>query len=141
MSFILALVATFGLFVMTYLVFKLLRVALRLPAEVRARRERHLRARAADDLSRAIAALLSGQVEHARHLADAAVRKEESPLARLAAAFAAVETGDAHAAREYLDEIKDNGTGELSTACQMLARRLSDLETLAGDVVAGQPPR
>lgn len=141
MSFILALFATFGLFVLTYLVFKLLRVALRLPAEVRARRERRLRARAADDLSRAIAALLSGQPEHARRLADAAARKDENPLARLAAACAAVEEGDARGARDYLDGIKENGVGELSAARQALARRLDNIETRAGGAAPGALPR
>jgi HemY protein len=131
MSFILALVATFGLYVLTYALFKLLRVALRLPAEVRARRERRLRDRSADDLSRAVAALLSGQEAQARLLADAALRKHRQPLAALVAARAAIGQGDDAGARTYLDGMAGNQAGELIAARQSLARELAE---------AGPPP-
>ncbi len=126
MSFVLALVVTFGLYALTYIVFKLLRVALRLPAEVRARRERRLRARSADSTSRAVAALLSGQHEHARQLADLARRSDKSPLVALVAAHAAAELCDAQGARAYLDSVAGNEVGELTVAKQAIARRLDD---------------
>jgi HemY protein len=124
MSFVLVLAVTFSLYLLTYAVFKLLRVALRLPAEVRLRREQRLRARSADNTSRAVAALLSGQHEHARHLADLARHHDKSPLVALIAAQAAAELGDAEAARAYLDGVAGNEAGELTAARQAISSRL-----------------
>jgi HemY protein len=127
MSFVLLLAVTFGLYLLTYAAFKLLRVALRLPAEVRIRRERRLRERSADDTSRALAALLSGQHAHARHLADLARHHDKSPLVALVAALAATELGDADAAQAYLDGVTGNDVGELTAARQAIAARLAAL--------------
>jgi HemY protein len=124
MSFILALALTFGLYVLTYAVFKLLRVALRLPAEVRARRERRLRERCADDASRAVAALLAGQDAHARLLAESSLRRQANPLAALVAARVALAAGDAEGARARLDGMVTNEVGELIAARQALVAQL-----------------
>jgi HemY protein len=124
MSFILAIALTFCLYVLTYVAFKLLRVALRLPAEVRARRERRLRERAADDLSRAVAALISGQEAHARKLAEASLRRQRNPLAVLVAARSALEQGDAAGARAHAESITASDVGELIAARQAVMARL-----------------
>jgi HemY protein len=124
MSFILALALTFGLYVLTYMVFKLLRVALRLPAEVRARRERRLRERGADDASRAVAALLSGQEAHARMLAESSLRRHANPIASLIVARAALASGDIEGARARLDAMVTNDVGEMIAARQALAAEL-----------------
>jgi HemY protein len=136
MSFVVALAATFGIYVLTYVLFKLLRVTLRLPAEVRVRRERRLRARAADSASRAIAALLSAQPAHARQLAEQSRRADRSPLLALVAAYAAVEQGDVEAARAYLAEVAVSDIGELNAARQAITRRLELLTTDKPDAVA-----
>lgn len=133
MSFVLLLAVTFGLYLLTYTAFKLLRVALRLPAEVRIRRERRLRERAADNTSRSVAALLSGQHEHARMLADLARHHDKSPLVALVAAQAAAELGDSEAARAYLDSITGNEVGELTAARQAIGGRLPEPEAPVGN--------
>jgi HemY protein len=124
MSFILALAMTFALFVLTYIVFKLLRVALRLPVEVRARRERRLRDRAEDDLSRAVAALLSGQEAHARELAERSLRRHANPLAALVAARAALVSGDVPGARGLVEGMAVDDIGELAAARQAILVQL-----------------
>lgn len=134
MSFVVALAATFGVYLLTYALFKLLRVTLRLPADVRVRRERRLRARAADSASRAIAALLSAQPAHARQLAEQSRRADRSPLLALVAAHAAVEQGDVEAARAYLAEVAVSDIGELNAARQAIARRLDTLADTRQDV-------
>ncbi len=136
MSFILALALTFCLYVLTYVAFKLLRVALRLPAEVRARRERRLRERAADDLSRAVAALISGQEAHARKLAEASLRRQRNPLAELVAAQSALALGDASGARTHAENVASGDVGELIAARQAVVARL---ETLAMETPALPP--
>ncbi len=127
MSFILAIALTFCLYVLTYVAFKLLRVALRLPAEVRARRERRLRERAADDLSRAVAALISGQEAHARKLAEASLRRQRNPLAELVAAQSALALGDAGSARAHAENVMSGDVGELIAARQVVVARLDTL--------------
>lgn len=134
MSFILALVATFGIFVLTYIVFKLMRVALRLPAEVRARRERRLWERSADERSRAVAALLAGQEVHARMLAEASLRRRPEALAALVAAHAALAQGDVARADALARELAGSDVGELVAARQALLARIEAMQ--AGDVRA-----
>lgn len=123
MSFVLGLVLTFAAFILTYLVAKLLRVALRLPADVRAWREKRRRDQAEDELSRAVAALLAGQYRGALDLAELALKREPSPLAALVAARAALETGDTARARYCLAQVTGEVT-ELVAARQALARRI-----------------
>lgn len=137
MSFILALVATFGLYVLTYIVFKLMRAALRLPAEVRSRRERRLWERSADERSRAVAALLAGQDAHARMLAEAALRHRPEALAALVAAHAALLQGDVTRASALGQDIADSEVGEMRAARQALLARIE--ATRAGDAPTGSP--
>lgn len=122
MSFVLGLVLTFAAFVLTYMVAKLLRVALRLPADVRAWREKRRRDKAEDELSRAIAALIAGQHRHARELADQALAHDPTPLAALVAARGALDAGDTGRAREYLERVEGE-VGEVVAARRELARR------------------
>lgn len=123
MSFVLGLVLTFGAFVLTYMVAKLLRVALRLPADVRAWREKRRRDKAEDELSRAVAALLAGQYRQARDLADQALARDPTPLAALIAAHGALDAGDPGRARAYLTRVEGE-VGEVRAACHALARRI-----------------
>jgi len=124
MSFILAIAVTFGLYVLTYLAFKLLRATLRLPAELRARRERRLWERSADEASRAVAALLGDQPAHALSLAEAARRRRPNALAALVAAHAARRQGDLAAAARHAGAVTGSEAGELIAARQALVAEL-----------------
>jgi HemY protein len=126
MSFILGLVLTFGMFVLTYMAFKLLRVALRLPAGVRAWRERQRRMRAEDELSRAVAALIAGDHGQARALAGQSLQREGTPLAALVAASAAVALGETASARECLERL-DTDVAELVAARRSVMRTVEEV--------------
>lgn len=140
-SFILALVATFGLYVLTYIVFKLMRVALRLPAEVRARRERRLWDRSADERSRAVAAWLAGQDGHARMLAESALRRRPEALAALLAAHAALAQGDLARASTLARDIAISDVGELRAARQALLARIEAMPASDRPTGGGESPQ
>lgn len=125
MSFALAASAMALLFGLVYVVVRLIRLALRLPADVRAWRHRRRSDRAEDDLSRAIAAYLSGQPAHARKLADSAFARDPRPLTALVAAHAALAEGDSSAARSFLAGLKTE-VGELTAARQAAEARLAE---------------
>ncbi len=125
MSFILAALAMLLIFTVGYFIARLVKLALSLPNDVRAWRGRRRSDKAADDLSRAIAAYLSGQHGHARKLAAAVFKHERRPMAALLAAHAALAEGDEKAARTFLDSLQTD-VGELTAARQALEARLTD---------------
>jgi len=127
MSFVLAALAMLALFVAIYALASLLHMALSLPADVRAWRSRRRSDKAEDDLSRAIAAYLSGQPAHAYMLADQAYEREHHPMAALVAAHAALAKGDLASARLYLDGLKTE-VGELTAARQAAQARLAEAD-------------
>jgi HemY protein len=128
MSFVLAALAMLVLFVAIYLLASILHMALSLPADVRAWRSRRRSDKAEDDLSRAIAAYLSGQPAHAHKLAAQAFKRERSPMAALVAAHAALAEGDVATARLYLDGLKTE-VGELTAARQSAEARLAEADS------------
>ncbi|MDD3530362.1 MAG: heme biosynthesis HemY N-terminal domain-containing protein [Gallionellaceae bacterium] len=125
MSFALAALALLALYVVVRVSARVLRLALSLPADVRAWRSRRRSDKAEDELSRAIAAYLSGQPAHAHKLAASAYAHEQRPMAALVAAHAALAQGDAAAARRYLDGLKTE-VGELTAARQAAEARLDE---------------
>ena len=126
MSFILAALSLLALFAGIYVSARILGMALRLPADVRAWRNRRRSDKAEDELSRAIAAYLSGQPAHARRLADSAFQRHQSPIAALVAAHAALAEGDPLTARLYLAGLKTE-VGELTAARQAAEARLAEI--------------
>lgn len=126
LSLSLAIALALLLFLVAYLVVRLARGALLLPGDMRAWRERRRKGRAEDDLSRAIAALLARQPEHARKLADKAMARNDTPLCALVAGYAALGQADAPAARAYLARLESaaqpTDNGELVAARQALGR-------------------
>lgn len=131
MSFMLALSLMLALFVFVHLGLAVLRLTLRLPGDVQNWRERRRKRKAEDELSRAQAALISGQPAHARQLADKALKREHLPLAALVAAKAAAESGDAAASRRYLGSVSGD-VGELIAARQAIERQLIGSNPRAG---------
>jgi HemY protein len=125
MSFMLAAVAVLLLFGMGYFVVRVVRLALRLPADVHAWRRRRRSDKAEDETSRAVAAYLAGSRGEARKLAQSAIRREHLPLAALVAAHAALAEGDKEAARESLKDLNTN-VAELVAARQAAERRLAE---------------
>lgn len=125
MSFILAAVAMLLLFFVGYFIARLVKLALSLPNDVRAWRGRRRSDKAEDDLSRAIAAYLSGQHGHARKLAAGVFKHERRPMAALLAAHAALAEGDEKAARTFLDSLQTD-VGELTAARQAIETRLTE---------------
>ncbi len=111
-------------FAAVYIVLRLLGNAIKLPAEVRAWRQRRRSEKASGELARSIAALLSGQPAHARKLAEKAIDREGTPLANLVAARAAAEGGDAQSARRFL-EAAHSEQGEWIAARQAIERLLA----------------
>ena len=128
LSFVLMVVLTFGLFVLTCMVLKLLRVTLRLPTDVRAWQGKRRRTKADDDLSRALAALIAGEYSHARKLATKAMKREETSMAVLVAARSAAEQGERVSVEDLLGHIGDD-VGELVAARQAIMRRVDELAT------------
>jgi HemY protein len=126
MSFILAFSLATLLFGVTYLAVRMARLALRLPADVRAWRHRRRSDRAEDDYSRAIAALLAGQAEQAHRLANAAMREGRQPLAALIAARAAADMGNRDAALAALSELRGDAP-EVRDARQAIERNLAGM--------------
>lgn len=125
MSFTLALALAVASFALGYFAVRLLRLAVRLPADVRAWRRRRRSDKAEDDLSRAVAAYLAGRMDEARRLADSALRHEAAPLSALLAAHAALAAGDPQGAQTYIDGLQTE-VGELAEARQALARKLAE---------------
>lgn len=125
MSFVLAGLAILAMFSAVYLIARLLQMALSLPSDVRAWRSRRRSDKAEDELSRAIAAYLSGQSAHAYKLAASAFKREGGPMAALVAAHAALAEGDQPTARLYLDDLKTD-VGELTAARQAAQARMEE---------------
>lgn len=130
LSLSLAIAFALLLFLAAYLVVRLVRRALLLPADLRAWREQRRKGRVEDELSRAIAALLADQPAHARKLADQALRRGDTPLCALVAGHAALRLGDAAAARGYLARLGGDAlpavNGELVAARQTLERAVAE---------------
>lgn len=122
-SFMLAAIALLLLFGGVYIGARLVRLALRLPADVRAWHRRRRSDKAEDELSRAMAAYLSGQTAHALTLADSALKREHLPLAALIAAHAALAEGKNQVVEYYLKDIKTE-VGELAAARQSAEKKL-----------------
>lgn len=126
LSLSLAIACALLLFLAAYLIVRLVRRALLLPADMRAWREQRRKGRAEDELSRAIAALLAEQPAHARKLADQALHRGDTPLCALVAGHAALRLGDRAAARTYLARLGGDAlpaaNGELVAARQALER-------------------
>ena len=123
-------------FAVLYLVLRLLSKAIKLPAEVRTWRQRRRSEKAWAELSRAIAALLSGQPAHARKLAEKAIDREGTPMASLVAARAAAEVGDAVSARKFLEGARSD-QGEWIAARQAIERLLAETPALPDKVGEG----
>jgi HemY protein len=125
MSFVLAAVAMLALYGALYLLAGILRMALRLPADVRAWHRRRKGVQAEDELTRAIAAYLAGRPGPAQRLAASAYEHDRDTLAGLVAAHAALAAGDPAAARRYLD-------GLATEAEELAAARAAAEARLAG---------
>lgn len=110
--------------VLFYVLVRLLRTTLRLPKDVRAWRTRRRLTLAEGELERAAAALLAGQSAHALKLARQSIEHAHLPLAALVGARAALDMGEAEAARSLLDAVQTD-QGELSAARQAIARELA----------------
>lgn len=124
MSFLLAISVMVLLFATLYVAFSILRLTLRLPADVRAWHRRRRSDKAEDEFSRAVAALISEQPEHARRLAHKAMRRAHMPLIALVAARAAAELGDRAGAQADLRAARSE-VGELIAARQAVERLLA----------------
>lgn len=101
MSFMLAAVALVLLYLVSNFLVRMVRMALSMPRDVRAWRQRRRSDKAEDNTSRAVAAYLSGRTEQARKLALDAIEHEHLPIAVLVAAHAAIAEGH-HAQAENL---------------------------------------
>ncbi len=128
MSFMLAAVAMLMMFGIAYFGVRLARLALRLPADVRAWHHRRRSDKAEDDLSRAIAAYLAGHMAQARTLADSALLNQQVPLAALLAAHAALAEGDRQGAEAYLGRVRSD-VGELAAARLAVEKKLAETNT------------
>jgi HemY protein len=124
MSFVLAALALALLYLLIQVAARLFRLALSLPADVRAWRGRQ----AEDELSRAVAAYLAGQSGPAHKLAASAFAHDRAALAGLVAAHAALAEGDHAAARRYIEGL-EAGAEELAAARRAVEARLADPET------------
>lgn len=134
MSLALAVALLLVTHVLFYVAIRLMRMALRLPREVRAWRERRRRGLAEGELQRAVGALLAGEASHALKLARQARARTQAPLAALIGARAALDLGEAEAARSLLAGLETE-VGELNAARQVLERALAQ----AGGQDAGAP--
>lgn len=130
MSFVLAAVAMLALFWAFWFIWRLVNLAIRLPADVRAWHTRRLSDKAEDEFFRALAAYLSGQPAHAYTLAASACKRQRHPLTALLAAHAALASGDLDSARLWLDGLRDEDersqVGELIAARQAVESRLAE---------------
>jgi HemY protein len=129
MSFMMAAAAMLILFGVGYFGVRVVRLALRLPADVRAWHHRRRSDKAEDELSRAMAAYLAGQMVQARVLADSALLHEHVPLSALLAAHAALAEGDHQGARGYLAGVTTD-VGELAAARQAIETKLAECEVV-----------
>lgn len=127
-SFILAAGALALLYVLASLVLGLLRMAISLPADVRAWRHKRRSDQAEAELERAMAAFLAGQPAHALRLAEQAHRRAPDTLAALLAAHAALAAGEPAEARRLLAGLKTDA-GELTAARQAAEARLGEWGT------------
>lgn len=109
--------------VLFYFLVRLLRTTLRLPRDVKSWRARRRLVRAEDELKRATAALLAGQSAHALKLSRQSLERAQLPLAALVGARAALEMGEAEAARALLEAVQTD-QGELVAARQAITREL-----------------
>lgn len=109
--------------VLFYILVRLLRTTLRLPRDVRSWRTRRRLGQAEDELKRATAALLASQYAHALKLSRQSLEHTSLPLAALVGARAALEMGEAEAARALLDTVHTD-QGELVAARQAITRAL-----------------
>ncbi len=123
-------------YVLFYVAARLLRAALRLPRDLRAWREQRRRSLAEGELQRAVGALLAGEASHALKLARQAKARTHAPLASLIGARAALDLGEAEAARQLLAELQTE-VGELNAARQALERALAP--TGGQDAAAASP--
>lgn len=123
MSFMLAATAVLLLFGVGYFLVRMVRMALRLPADVHAWHRRRRSDKAEDELSRAVAAYLAGRTIEARKLAKNAIRHEHLPLAALVAAHSALADGDRDDARELLKGANSD-VAELAAARSAAETRL-----------------
>ncbi|NWG86858.1 MAG: heme biosynthesis protein HemY [Hydrogenophilaceae bacterium] len=123
MSFLFAVIFATVWFFLAYAVVRIMRVALRLPGEVKAWRVEQRKRQADNALCQATAALLAGDAVEARRLADQVLAVEQTALAALIAARAALDAGDRAAAQGYLATVEP-GTGQLETTRQALQRQL-----------------
>lgn len=124
-SFMLATLLATLLFLVAYVSVRLVRVALRLPGEVKAWRVERNKRKADDTLCQATAALIAGDDKVARELADQVLAGEVLPLAALLAARAALDAGDHAAARRYLAMVQA-GSGQIEHAREHLARQAGE---------------
>lgn len=124
--------------VLFYLLVRLLRTTLRLPRDVRAWRARRRLGLAEEDLKRATAAMLAGQPAHALSLSRQSIGHTPLPLAALVGARAALDMGEAEAARALLETVKTD-QGELVAARQAIAREL-DRSAAGPDEAARRAP-
>lgn len=111
-------------YVLFYVAARLLRTALRLPRDIRAWREQRRRSLAEGELQRAVGALIAGEASHALKLARQARARTQAPLAALIGARAALDLGEAEAARSLLADLQTE-VGELNAARQALERALA----------------
>jgi len=132
MSFVLALAMTVGVFLLGYIFMRFVQIALRLPGDVRAWRQRRSRERSELHLARVAAAVLAGQPAHARKLADKVLDDQPGDLLLLLAAQAAIDVGDAVSARKFLGKVT-SGEGELIAARQAMESRLAAMGAQAAD--------
>lgn len=124
MSLALVVALLLASYVLFYVAARLLRTALRLPRDIRAWREQRRRSLAEGELQRAVGALLAGQASHALKLARQAKARTGAPLAALIGARAALDLGEAEAARGLLAQLQTE-VGELVAARQALERMLA----------------
>ncbi len=115
MSFLLALALAFALFLLGYAAVRLLRVALRLPGEVKAWRDRRRRDSADRALHEAVAALLAGHHGEAVRQAELAATCSNPQLAALIGAEAA-RAGDQPEAFDRFLEAARGKAGEVEAA-------------------------
>jgi len=123
MSFLLAAILLVVVFSLGYFGVRMTRLALRLPSDVRAWHRRRSSDKAEDELSRAIAAYLSGQTAHALALARSSLKKEQQTLAVLIAAYAAMAEGNEQEVEVYLKDLETE-IGEVTAARQAIEARL-----------------
>jgi HemY protein len=123
MSFVLALAMTVGVFLLGYIFMRFVQIALRLPGDVRAWRERRRRERGEVQTVRVVAALLAGQPGHARQLADRLLDSHPSAMVALLAARAALDVGDPLSARRFLAQVASD-EGEVVAARQAMTAEL-----------------